>query len=200
MRIRWLRSGLVIGILVWLLAGCGGDEMSTQEVRAELLEMRDRDQRVRELFIATGMQDTVLAARVREMDSLHSVRLREIIDQYGFPTAAKVGDSALAAAFLLVQHADHDPDMQFEALPYIRRAAERGDLRREAVALLTDRVLLATRGEQVYGTQFDLTDSGFVALPIHDSVNVDKRRAEMDLPPLEEYRKKLEEVYGVQGE
>ena len=64
------------------------------------------------------------------------------------------------------------------------------------LALLTDRVLLAEGKKQLYGTQFTFVNGKLKPHPIQDEANVDKRRAEAGLPPLAEYAKMLEKVYG----
>lgn len=65
----------------------------------------------------------------------------------------------------------------------------------QSYALLLDRVLVAEGKRQVYGTQAKLKGKEFVPDPIEDEANVDKRRAEVGLPPLSEYLRVLKQVY-----
>ena len=88
-----------------------------EDLRAELLAMRDRDQEVRH-FMAEKYQvsgsplDPEDAARWQEVDGANTARLEEIVDAHGWPGIALVGEDGAGAAFLLAQHADHAPDFQ----------------------------------------------------------------------------------------
>lgn len=70
------------------------------------------------------------------------------------------------------------------------------EVSRRNVAYLTDRVLLAEGKKQVYGTQFILEKGKWKPRPLEDEANVDRRRAEVGLPPLAEYAKEIEAYYG----
>jgi hypothetical protein len=76
------------------------------------------------------------------------------------------------------------------------KAARDGEVTKEDVAFLTDRVLLADGKKQRYGTQFKKVGGRFVPQPIEDEANVDERRKEVGLPSLGEYAKQLSEIYG----
>jgi hypothetical protein len=69
----------------------------------------------------------------------------------------------------------------------MKRLAAVGDAKKEDVAYLTDRIMIKERGVQLYGTQVNT----YTPYPIIDSVNVNKRRADMGLGTLEEYRKTM---------
>jgi hypothetical protein len=51
------------------------------------------------------------------------------------------------------------------------------------------------RPRQLYGTQFHQADGKMKLSPIEDEDNVDRRRKEVGLPTLVEYRKMLEGTY-----
>ena len=65
--------------------------------------------------------------------------------------------------------------------------------------MLLDRVLVGEGKPQVYGTQGkrfeDWKGKEPELEPIEDEANVDKRRAEVGLPPLAEYVKFLKQMY-----
>jgi hypothetical protein len=48
---------------------------------------------------------------------------------------------------------------------------------------------------KLYRTQASLLEGRIVLDPIADSINADVRRAQIGLPPLQEYLRKLESVY-----
>jgi hypothetical protein len=60
-------------------------------------------------------------------------------------------------------------------------------------------VRVAENAKQVYGTQFHEVDGKMLPFPIDDESNVDKRRKEVGLPSLAEYRKTIEATYKPQA-
>jgi hypothetical protein len=70
--------------------------------------------------------------------------------------------------------------------------APAGEVSRQDLAYLTDRVLVNDGKKQRYGTQMGMN---FEPQPIEDAGNVDQRRAEVGLPPLAEYVKLAREQY-----
>src|SRR5438105_2104095 len=60
---------------------------------------------------------------------------------------------------------------------------------------LTDRVRVGAGEKQVYGTQFHTVDGRLEPQPIGDEANVDRRRQEVGLPSLAEYRQQMERTY-----
>jgi len=80
-------------------------------------------------------------------------------------------------------------------LPLIEEAFRRGDLKGEAVAMLTDRLAVKAGHPQTYGTQASLQGGRWVLDPIADSVHVDERRKRMGLPPLATYKRLFDSMY-----
>lgn len=165
-------------------------------LRGELLQMVKEDQAVRDAWVAAGLDDKAAADRLQAVDARNTTRMKAIVADHGWPTVAMVGPDGVKAAFLLVQHADGDPAFQAACLPHVEAAAARGELEKQHVALLTDRVLLARGEPQRYGTQFESQDGDWVPQPIADPANVDARRAQMELMPLAEYKALLIKAYG----
>jgi hypothetical protein len=96
------------------------------------------------------------------------------------------------AAWLLVQHADRDPDFQAHCLTLMEEAYGNREVRGEDLAYLTDRVRVNSGQPQVYGTQFwrpPGPSSRLEPRPIEDAANLDQLRAMMGLGPFAEYRK-----------
>jgi hypothetical protein len=206
-----------ICVLLWLgaLAGCvppwqpaplpqGVPAPAEGSVSGPRLpQLRDELLAMRAAFTSTQPPDperlSALVARIQAVDSLHLLRLGEIVREHGWPDGAMVGTEGLEAVFLLVQHADRDVAFQKEYLARLEGAFRAGDLDRQAVqglALLTDRVRTNQGRPQLYGTQVEIHDGRVVVHPIEDEPNVDVRRAELGLPPLAEYLRILEEHYG----
>lgn len=160
-------------------------------LRHELLKMKEEDQALRKMVGSTP--DTALWRKVQEVDQKNTARMKEIIQQYGWPGSSLVGEEGASAAWLLVQHADLDSEFQKFCLPLVTKAAKKGEATWKNVAYLTDRVLVGEGKKQIYGTQCRWNESTgkYEPSPIEDATNVDKRRKEVGLEPLSEYVKKL---------
>ena len=164
--------------------------LSEQLVRMGLL-----DQTVRVGFTVNTAADTGFLRATLGIDSLLTQRLRNIIDEHGWPLRSMVGDSAASAAFLITQHSPSDT-FQREMLPLLEAAAAAGEATPSDVALLTDRVLTRDGKPQVYGTQFRIADGVLVPYPIEDVESLDERRARAGLMPMAEYVDMLRQTYG----
>lgn len=169
--------------------------------------MKERDQRARARLVAllaSEFQDQdamrEAARSVDRVDEENTAELQAIIERCGWPTRETVGEEAVSAAFLVLEHADHDPELQRRYLGVLEAAVRAGDLPGEALALLTDRILVNAGERQVYGTQAEIVDGVLRILPMEAPDSVDTRRAELGLPPLEEYRVALRRAYGLDDE
>jgi hypothetical protein len=172
-------------------------------LRRELLKRLEEDQAIRNELIRKGVEhpDKSILARMRVIDTSNTKRLTVIVRRYGWPGPELVGRDGTEAAFLLVQHADLT--FQKEMLPLVEKAYRSGKLSGQSYALLLDRVLVSEGKPQVYGTQAKRIEEWKgrepMLEPIQDEVNVDKRRAEVGMSPLSEYRELLKRLYFPQG-
>ena len=122
-------------------------------------------------------------------------RLKEIIDEHGWPTLDLVGKEGEDAAWLIAQHADLDPKFQQQALELLRDAVEAGQASPGNLAYLEDRVAVANGLPQMYGTQIRCGRKGPVpATPIEDGAGVEDRRAQAGLEPLSDYLDQMTEI------
>ena len=180
--------------LLLCIAGCETSRSNppfNDALRRELLEMRDADQRVRSAaFHATNFHG-ILA-----VDSRHLGRLKEIVDQYGWPGKSLVGEDGSHAAWLLVQHATQDPEFMNRCRDLMDRAVKHGEASAKDYAYLVDRVRLQRGKMQLYGTQFIQDSNGRLILqPLKDPEEVDERRRKMGMEPLAEYEAQLRQFY-----
>ena len=132
----------------------------------------------------------VHGAEMLHADTKHTARLKEIVKKYGWPTNSMVGTEGALAAFLLAQHADADPAFQGRCLDLMKAAPE-GEVSKNDLAYLTDRVLVNTGKKQLYGTQFMIVNGQRVPQPIADEANLDRRRAEAGMITMKEYREHM---------
>lgn len=149
------------------------------DLRDELLRRREIDQAPRRRGITAET-----AAEMDAVDAQNTAWLAHLVDAHGWPGWARVGRDGARAAWLLVQHADHDVAFQRRCLGLLARAVAADDADPVELAYLTDRVAVNEGRAQTYGTQLD--DDG-TPRPILDPERVDERRASVGLAPLAEY-------------
>ncbi|HWE41668.1 MAG TPA: DUF6624 domain-containing protein [Gemmatimonadaceae bacterium] len=165
-----------------------------EALRAALISRGRQDQAVREVFLAGHHQDTTDLRLMSDVDADNTSFLKKIVAERGWPGRSLVGGDAESAAFLIVQHS---PDSAFQArvLPLLEKAYAAGEAEGQQVALLTDRVAVQRGQPQVYGTQASIVNGRFRLNPIADSVNVDRRRAALKMPPVAAYMRILDSLY-----
>lgn len=175
-------------------------ESPNPELREELLAMMAEDQAVRTGVASPGDDRTAdeLFAAWPQVDADNALRMAEILDEFGWPGWSLVGEDGALAAWVLIQHADFNIDLQKRGLAMMTAAVEADDADPSDLAYLIDRVLVAEGRPQLYGTQLGVDADGEVAprTPIEDEANVDRRRAEMGLGPLEAYYEEFREAVG----
>ena len=174
----------IVLLIALLIGGCA--TVKLPDVRDELIAMRDRDQEARQTLIQRGIGDTAALAEMKRIDLANTTRLKQLIMLHDYPVRSLVGTEGVEAAFLLVQHS---PDLDFQKayLPILAGQAKDGEVSKQDVALLTDRILISENKPQRYGTQLREVNGNYELYSIEDEANVDSRRAEMDLPELKEY-------------
>lgn len=121
-----------------------------------------------------------------QVDRRNTQAMKKIIARYGWPGEKLVGPLGAQAAWLLVQHADHDRAFQKECHDLLAEAVKREDAQARQLAYLTDRICIGEAVPQIYGTQWDY--------PIADPEHVDERRAAVGLAPLAEYLAESQEM------
>ncbi len=126
----------------------------------------------------------------------HKKRLVEMLEVFGCPGYSLVGKEGENNYWLMVQHCDSDPDFQSRVLEKLRREVDNKNAEGRHFGLLTDRVKINSGNKQVYGTQVSYNSMG-QAYPkaLADSANVNKRREEVGLEPLEEYLNFMTEMH-----
>lgn len=186
--------GALVLTLVAAFAGCADDggesgEQTSQSyneaLHDELVAMMRRDVAARR-----GGEDP-------EGDAARTERLKQIIEEYGWPTFDLVGRDGANAAWLIAQHSDLDPQFQESALELIKEAAANGQASPGNVAYLTDRVAVGKGEPQTYGTQITCKGpKAKPATPIRNRANVDVRRKRAGLDPLADYFAEMDKLCG----
>src|SRR5260370_41554450 len=150
----------------------------------EMMKMSEVDEKMRK----SGQWDS-------SIDVENTQRMKEIIEQIGWPTRSKVGKYASESAWLVVHHADHDRAFQKMCLD-LMKAKSAGEVSPANIAYLEDRVRVGEGRPQLYGTQFYADEAGNIGpRPIEDPDPVDERRKAVGLQPLSEYAHDVEQSY-----
>jgi hypothetical protein len=156
--------------LVWEMSLPDDPTDAFKAIADELMQMSEVDQQMRK----SRQWDSSL-------DVANTQRMKEIVEQIGWPTRSKVRKDASERAWLLVQHADHDHAFQRTCLALMKGQAA-GEVSPANIAYLEDRVRVAEGRPQFYGTQFYTDEAGNLdPRPIEDPDHVDERRQAVGL-------------------
>ncbi len=131
-------------------------------------------------------QMKLLWQEIKRKDSINLVKVKQIINRFGWPGIDLVGKKGAKTIFLVIQHADSLTQVTF--LPLLREAVNQKNANPQYLALLEDRVLIRQGQPQLYGSQVKRNEKGENEFyPIWDEKHVNERRAAMGLEPLEKY-------------
>lgn len=164
-----------------------------RELETELLRRRDLDQAARSAFDGRDAQEL---KRLIAMDDDNAAWLSRVIEESGWPGISTVGEEGAHAAWLLAQHADRYPALQRRCLRLLEEAVAAGEASAADLAYLTDRVLLGSGRQQLYGTQLAAREGRLLPGRLLDPETVDQRRAAMGLEPLAAQVARALERYG----
>lgn len=120
-------------------------------------------------------------------DSINLLKVKAILDQYGWLGPDVIGQEGNTTLFLVIQHSDLATQEKY--LPMMKEAVRKGKAEGSQLALLVDRVEMFNNRPQIYGSQISSDNGKYIIYKIIDEANVNKRRAEVGLEPLEEYVK-----------
>lgn len=164
-----------------------------QTLANELKSMAEIDQLAASNFVPpTNFSHLSLEEWESFQDSVytsHQLRLKEIFRKHGYVGFDLAGEDGSRNFWLMVQHSDQHPQFQKEVLRKMKIEVDRKNADSKTYGLLVDRVKINTGQPQIYGTQVDYTMDPCQAFPkkLVDSVNVNERRKEIGLQPIEEY-------------
>ncbi len=135
---------------------------------------------------------------INEKDSVNLIKVKSILDTYGWLGADVVGSQGSSTLFLVIQHSDQTTQEKY--LPMMREAVKNGKAQGSSLALLEDRVALGQGKKQIYGSQVgsDAETNLYYVLPLEDPDNVDKRRASVGLQPLADYLDRWQIIWDVE--
>ncbi len=168
-------------------------ELDSIRIEDQKYRLKINDIEVNYGFDSEEMQE--LFKTINEKDSINLIKVKYILNTYGWLGPDVVGDEGNTTLFLVIQHSDQKTQEKY--LPIMRETVKNGKAQASDLALLEDRVALRQGKKQIYGSQIikDPKTGKDTLAPIENFVNVDKRRAAVGLGLLEEYVKKWGIVY-----
>jgi hypothetical protein len=167
-------------------------------LRGLLLTLRAQDQKARfENSQAVEKEQVADAHELVALDRRLTAKLKAIVAKSGWPTIKLVGIDASNGAMLILTHSP-DHAWQRELLPKLEALARAGQIDGSPLAVVVDKELVALGKPQRYGTQFKFVDGKAMMFAVEDPATLERRRAEVLLPPMDVYRQALGEMYHVE--
>jgi len=132
---------------------------------------------------------------VLQQDSINENEVIQIIDNYGWLGANRVGEMANRAMWLVIQHAPIKTQEKY--LPLLKESVEKEESPGWHLALLEDRILMRNGEKQVYGSQatYNAGTGKMHIYPIADVSAVNERRQKLGLQSIEEYAKQFGYIF-----
>lgn len=179
------------------------EEIRRIEISAEIAEMVGPDQAIRfggNVALKKGINWKAIAAhphfrrKLAKIDSHNAKKIKVIIKNYGWPRISEFGEYTARNTWLLVQHMDSDVEFQTKILWHMKPLLDANEAIKADYALLFDRVQVNKGKLQLYGSQGGCVGKEWQPKPIENPEEVDRRRKEMGLPPMEEYKQMFKDV------
>lgn len=131
---------------------------------------------------------------LNEVDEKNTADLKKLIKIYKWFKISEFGEETDRKAWLLVQHADRDPDFQKSILATLESLLKSHETNLKNYAYLYDRVAASffdpkKSRPQRYGTQGICKGTGkWEPTEVEEPSKLDERRKSVELPPMSEYR------------
>lgn len=125
----------------------------------------------------------------RENHKVNIKKVRNILDNYGWPEKSIIGEQGNRTICNVLQH--DKPEIRELYLPMMRQAVFDENLDPRLLVRAEDRIATDKGELQIYGGQMKYypETQSFNVWPVYDPVNIDVRRAEIGLEPIAEYLK-----------
>ena len=167
-----------------------------ENLRTELLDMREKDVSTRQKLADTGeLEHDNYHPEMKRVHEENNSRIKDIINDGGWPLQSQVGEDGAEAAWLIVQHAILEPEFQKECVSHLEKAVASGEANSWHLAYLQDRVLIQENKPQIFGTQHVVNNGKMEPLPINNICEANQRRRELGLWSLEEHTAHLQNDY-----
>ncbi len=173
------------------------DNADILAVQLRIAKLWAEDQAARLVYVSSRTDDETGArfwahrlaySLATAADQTSASYLRQLLEQFDWVDAHRFGNKISSHAWILVQHADDHPEFQQMVLSRIEKYLADGGVKKSDYAHLWDRVAVNHGRKQRYGTQPDwrCKDRKLTLRPMEDPGNVDARRAEMGMGPVQQ--------------
>ncbi|TCO30735.1 hypothetical protein EV200_101173 [Pedobacter psychrotolerans] len=165
-------------------------------ISEKLKMIREADQGIRSRIIkemATKDPEAMkkIALEMKASDKQNQLLIGSLLDQCGWPKG--LDEIENNTIFLVIDHADTAFIAKY--FPILKLQSNKGIVAKRDLATLQDRMQLRSGKKQSYGTQTLKTGNMVTIWPIDDVQNLDQRRKEMGLLPMNEYINLLKKTY-----
>lgn len=159
-------------------------------VLQQLKDLGEKESKFIESFILNPgkLPQQQLEAKRDSFYASNCLEVKEIFSNHGFLGIDKVGEEGAHNFSLVVIHCFADNEFQLKVLKEMEAEFQEGNVSPTDYATLVDKQKIHNNEKQVYGTQITTLPSMWIIPdPLIDSLNVNKRRAEIGLNSIEEY-------------
>lgn len=161
--------------------------MDYHNIAERIIALQHADIALRNTLIQNGQLGAGYNEEMQELHNKNAQVLHDIIQIIGYPTIDKVGQEASDASWLVIQHAIGQPEFMRMCVSLLEDAVNEHRADAKQLAYLTDRIAVLEGKLQLYGTQFDWDENGYLSPnPMDDRVTVNERRKIFGLNTLEE--------------
>lgn len=165
-------------------------------LRRKLLMIEKTDQEVRMVYLSAHNSiphDSIAEAEalkeMQRVDKINQEQICKILDSRGLVGKDKVGN-AVGVFWTIIQHSDLATQKKY--LPLFQEGAQKGDIAKEGIAMMEDRINMFEGKPQRYGSQIEEDEHGNPRLyKLLDESKVDEWRSEMGMEPLKDYLRKM---------
>lgn len=199
---------LLLGLFLGLCFSCQNQNELTPEkvaqIQTELQKIYEVDQAYagippQELRDQWGHEKAwdIFMEQRDSVSNMHQAQVKEWYETFGYLGFDQVGEEASSNFWIVIQHADNNLPFQQKMLTAMKKELEEENVRPSEYALLEDRVNVALKKKQRFGTQVTYNDKG-QAIPengLVDSLNIETLRAEYKLQSFKEYYNQMTEAH-----
>ncbi len=144
--------------------------------------------------------DKQFSLKSAQLDLQNTSGLKELLKIYNWFKISEFGKQTDKQSWLLVQHADQDPDFQEKILRILESLWPKGETDASNYAYLFDRVAASfsdpsKRKLQRFGTQGSCVGAGlWEPLPMENSEKIDELRASVGLGSMQDYKNMFKDL------
>ena len=193
---------LVLLLFVFLCCSCNQkNELLIIKKRLEKIHSIDDSNRDKLQFLFSNKEkysDEYFSKKITQVekkDIKNFLYVEKIVRKYGWIGVDSIGIRANEAIFLVVQHCPDGLSKRTDLnyfLNELKESIDRKQTNKKFYPYLYDRLKMQEGKKQLFGTQFITDDNGGASLyPIENEKNLNDRRMEYGLSPIESYVKKM---------